>query len=256
MIQLGLLLPLVVGGIVVAVWREYRDNKVQRLALDVPILDNGHQHNAKNLQQKTLPIYDDVGELYHYQQTSWYSLALTASGAWFYAPIATLISIPLLGYSIYNFTSILRHSDAAERKKPLTIFEMIGLTASLATGQFLSASVLFLFSFGTRKLLLQAGNISNNIPLSHSVNPNFKRVWVLREGAELETTVSKLQSDDIIVIHQGDMIAVKGKIIQGDGVVHQFSLRKQMKSVPKTTGDKVFPFTLLKSGSLQIQLIN
>jgi len=256
MIQLGLLLPLAVGGIVVAVWREYRDNKVQRLALDVPILDSGYQNNVKNLPQKTLPVYDDVGELYHYQQTSWYSLALTASGAWFYAPIATLLSIPLLGYSIYNFTSIMRNSDAAEWKKPLTIFEVIGLTASILTGQLLSASLLFLFSFGTRKLLLQAGNISNNIPLSHSANPNFKRVWVLRQGAELETTVNKLQSDDIIVIHQGDIIPIKGKIIKGDAVVHQFSLRKQMKLVPKTTGDKVFPFTLLKSGSLQIQLIS
>lgn len=255
MIQLGLLLPLAVGGIVVAVWREYKDNKVQRLAFDVPILANEYQANVKNLPQKILPVYDDVGKLYHYQQTSWYSLALTAAGAWFYVPIVTLMSIPLLSYSIYNFISIIRNSDSAERKRPLTIFEVIGLTASLLTGQFLSAALLFLFSFGSRKLLLQAGNISNNIPLSYSANLNFKRVWVLRQGAELETTVSKLQNDDIVVIHQGDLIPIKGKIIQGDGVVHQFSLRKQMKLVPKTTGDKVFPFTLLKSGSLQIQLI-
>jgi cation transport ATPase len=254
MIQLGILLPLAIGGIVAAVWREYRDNQVQRIALDLPTLASDHyQNTTKNLPQKAPNVYDDVGELDHYQQVSWYALAFSVSGVWFYVPVVTLISIPLLAYNAYHFANIMRHSDAADRKKPLTVFETIGVSATLLTGQFLSASLLFVFSFGVRKLLLQAGNISNNIPLSHSTNPNIKQVWVLREGAELEITVAALQPDDTIVMHEGDMVVVKGKIIKGDGVVSQFSLRKQMKSVPKTIGDRVFPFTLLESGSLHIQ---
>ncbi len=252
MIQLALLLPLAMGG-AVAVWQEHR-GKNQRIVID-NLSSDEDQENTKNLPQKIPATYDDIGELSHYQQVSWYSLALTTAGAWFYVPIATLVSIPLLGYNAYNFVNIMRHSDMADRKKPLTVFESIGIVASLLTGQLLTASLLFLFSFGTRKLLLQAGNISNNIPLSHSTNQNFKQVWVLREGVELETTIGELQSDDIIVIHAGDMIAVKGKIVQGDGIVSQFSLQKQMKFVPKTIGDKVFPFTLLKSGTLHIQRI-
>jgi cation transport ATPase len=252
MLHLGLLL--VIGGIA-GVLRKHMDNKIQRLELSVPVLDNGHQENTKHLPQKVSPIYDDVGELYHSQQVSNYTLALTAAGAWFYVPVVTLISIPLLGYSAYHFTHIIRHSNATDRKKPLVIFEAIGISASLLTGQLLSASLIFFFSFGVRKLLLQAGNISNNIPLSHSTDLNFKRVWILREGAELETTISELQTDDIIAVHPGDMVKVKGKIIQGDGILRQFSLRKQMKSVPKTVGDKVFPYTLLESGSFHIQVV-
>ncbi len=252
MIHLGFLLA--VGG-VAGVLRKYQNDKIQRIALSTPTLDNDLQENTKNLPQKITPVYDDVGELDHSQQVSKYTLALTAAGAWFYVPATMLISVPLLGYSAYHFINIIRYSNASDRKKPLTIFEMIGISASLLTGRLLSASLLFFFSFGIRKTLLQVGNISNNIPLSHPTDLNFKRVWVLRQGAELETTVGELQDDDIIVIHSGDIITIKGKIIQGDGVVRQFSLRKQIKSVPKTKGDKVFPFTLLESGSLHIQAI-
>ena len=252
MLHLGLLL--VIGGVAGAL-RKHLDNKVQRLELGVPVLDNDHQEDSKHLPQKVLPIYDDVGELHHSQQVSNYTLALTAAGAWFYVPVVALISIPLLGYSAYHFTHILRHSNVADRKKPLVIFEIIGISASLLTGRLLMGALIFFFSFGVRKLLLQAGNISNNIPLSYSTNLNFERVWILREGAELETTIGELQTNDIIVMHPGDMMKVEGKIIQGDGIMRQFSLRKQMKSVPKTIGDKVFPYTLLESGSFHIQVV-
>ncbi len=251
MLHLGLLL--VMGGVAGAL-RKHLDNKVQRIQLGVPVID--HKENTKHLPQKVSPIYDDVGELYHSQQVSNYTLALTAAGTWFYVPVVALISIPLLGYSAYHFTNIIRHSSASDRKTPLAIFEIIGVFASLLTGRLLTASLLFFFSFGIRKLLLQAGNISNNIPLSHSTDLNFDRVWILREGTELETTVGELQTDDIIVMHPGDMMKVKGKIIQGDGIMRQFSLRKQMKSVPKTIGDKVFPYTLLESGSFHIQVVS
>ncbi|WMP19454.1 P-type ATPase [Thiothrix lacustris] len=197
-------------------------------------------------------VFDDVGELQHYQRVSWYALALSTSGAWFYPP-ATLVSIPLLGYNAYNLVKTIRQSDKAEQTSPLTIFEVIAVTGTLVTGRPATASVLMLLSFGTRKLLLQAGNISNNIGFAKPFNPRFAKVWTLRDGAEIETSVADLQQGDIVVLHAGETVAVEGKILEGIGTIRQYSLCKQMKLVPKQEGDKVFPFTQVESGCLHVQ---
>ncbi len=257
MIQLGILVPLAVGGIIGAIWREYRKGQAYQLSLSVPTLEvdldgSNEQEESKTLPQKAPRVFDDVGELHHYQRVSWYALAFAASGSWFYPP-AALVSMPLLGYNAYHFMKIIQHSDTADQKAPLTIFEVIGVAASLATGRLITTSVVLLFSFGTRKLLLQAGNISNNIGLSRAFNPKFSRVWILRDGAEIETSISELQDGDIIVLHAGDTVAVKGKIVEGEGLIRQFSLRNQIKFVPKQEGDKVFPFTKVETGCLHIQ---
>ncbi|CAA6826307.1 MAG: E1-E2 ATPase-associated domain protein [uncultured Thiotrichaceae bacterium] len=252
MIQFGLVLPLVAGGIASAAWRQYKNRQIHQEHLSLPSPDGNEKSKPKLLSPGSDATFDDVGELYHYQRMSWYTLAFAASGSWFYAP-AVWISFPLLGYNTYHFINTIRNSDPSDRKSPMTIFEVIGVVGTLLSGRPVATSLLLLFSFGSRKLLLQAGNISNSISSSRAFNPKLARVWVLREGVEVETAISDLQEDDIIVIHAGDTVAVKGKVIEGTGTIQQFSLRKKMKFVPKQTGDKVFPFTQLESGCLHIQ---
>lgn len=250
MIHLPLLLPLMVAGFVGAVWREHQQTRIAALPLGLP-------HPASDKAQPDLSLrsvdktFDDVGELHHYQRVSWYSLAFSASGAWFYPP-ATLLSLPLLGYNTYHFTKLLRHTDAAGRKSPMTVFEGIALAGSLATGQTTTASVMFLLVFGSRKLLLQAGNIAE-IGFSRAINPQFAKVWILRDGVEIESSLKEVQEGDIMVIRGGETVLVEGKILDGEGVVRQYSLLKKHKSISKQAGDKIFPFTHLESGCLCVK---
>jgi cation transport ATPase len=251
MVPLMVLLPLAAGGVAAALWRQYKQRQHTPLPDALPYLETNQvaQQDANHHSR----VFDDVGELHHYQRVTWYALAFAASGAWFYPP-ATLVSLPLLSYNAYHFLRTLHQSDASEQKSPISIFQIISITGTLVTGRALAASVLLLFSFTTRKLLLQAGNISHHVGFAQPFNPRKLPVWVLRDGAEIETTIAGLQQTDIVVLHPGDTIALHGEVIQGHGVVHQFSLRKQIKSLPKQTGDKVFPYTQLASGCLYVQL--
>ena len=160
----------------------------------------------------------------------------------------------MLGYNAYHFTKLIRHTDAAGRKSPMTVFESIALAGSLVTGQATTASVMFLLIFGSRKLLLQAGNIAD-IGLSRTMDPRFAKMWILRDGAEIEASLREIQEGDVVVIRNGDTVLVEGKVLEGEGVVRQYSLLKKPKSINKQTGDKVFPFTQLKSGCLYIQRV-
>lgn len=257
MIPVGLFLPLIVGGVAGAVWRELQKRRqVSELEL-LPVPYSSEQDQPKVLEAsaKKKAVFDDVGELYHYQRVSWYALAFSASGAWFYAPVLW-VSYPLIGYNAFYFLKTIRHSGSADQKSPMTVFETIGIAGTMISGRPILASSLLVFSFGMRKLLLQAGNISNSVASSRArgINPRSEKVWVLRDGAEVESLITSLQDNDIVIIRAGETIPIKGKIVEGEGTVHQFSLHKKMKYVPKIEGDYVFPFTYLESGYLQIKV--
>lgn len=254
MIQVGLVLPLLIGGVAGALVREYKKrHSQQQLALATPIEPKPENDEIVSTTTQGQD-FDDVGELHHYQRVSWYALAFAASGSWFYPP-ASVLSAPLLGYNAYHFTRILRNSTPEERKSALTIFESIGIAGSLIIGRPVAASLLMLFSFGSRKLLLQAGNITNNIGFTKPIHPRQTAVWVMRDGAEIEVLVADLLPEDILVLHSGDTIAVEGEVLSGQAYVRQYSLRKKMKLVVKQPGDRVFPFTRIESGELQVKKV-
>lgn len=252
MIQFSILLPLVAVGIASALWREYKHSKNhQALLQSLPQDTNKNLQEIDNKQLYSTKAFDDVGELNHYQQISWYSFAFALSGRWFYAPIA-LLSLPLLSYNAYNFIKTFRQSNLKEQKSPKSVFEILSFSASFMLGNFAIASTILLFSFGFRKLLLRAGNITNSGLLSN-FNLKTMNTWVLRDGVETELSISALQEGDIVVVHTDEIILITGKIFQGIGVVSQYSLKKCMKEIPKKRGDYVYPFTRLISGTLYIR---
>lgn len=247
--MIHLLIPLLASGVASALWRKHQITKTAHQPLGLrSFIAKKTSLNASTNAVETQ--FDDVGELHHYQSTAWYGLALAASGS-FYPPV-TLASIPLLGYNAYHFTRLLKNTDATGRKSPMAVFESITLAVTLATGQYITTSVMFLLSFGSRKLFLQAGNIAA-VGFSRSVDPRFAKVWILREGVELESLLRETQVNDVIVVRAGDTILLEGRVIKGEGVIRQYSLQKKSKLINKQESDSVFPFTQLESGCLYIK---
>lgn len=250
MIHIPFFLPLFVSGMVGALWREYRPVTplLQRINLPVRSPDNAKPELIASSSER---VFDDMSEIHHYQHVSWYALAFSASGWWFYPP-ATLLSIPLLSYNACNFAKTLQQTDSVSRKSPMAVFEIIGIAGPLVTGHTVTASLMFLFVFSLRNLLLQTRNLAN-VDFAKLMSPNFAKIWTLHEGVEMELSLSELQTGDIVVIHGGDLVLIEGKVVNGQGVVCQCSLQKKMKYVPKKPGDMVFPFTQLESGCLYVQ---
>lgn len=251
MIHLGLLLFL--GGAAGAVWRSHRKS-TRQVSRSLPVPYRPHIE-TDGMDSNSSVTFDDVGELKHYQKVSWYAMAFTSSG-WLFYPPATLLAAPLLGYNAFNFLKSLGNSQSLQRKSALTIFELIGVSTTLLTGKPLATSMVMLFAFGRRNLLLQAGNISNNMSPAQALRFQDITYWVLREGVEIETLGSQLQDSDIVVFTAGDVITMEGTVVKGEGEVRQFGLTKKMKTIYKSSGDKVYPFTQLQYGHIQIKQKN
>jgi cation transport ATPase len=251
MIHLTLFIPLIASGASLAIWRERKQKKT--LQENTFLLEN--TENRENLLERkkstTLDQFDDMAELTHYQRASFYALAFSTAGSWFYPPVAFL-AIPLAGYNSYHFIKTLKHTETSDRTSPLSVFETIGVGGTLLTGHTGLGSLVLASSFTMRKLLLQGSHIASAGP-DYLLNMKHARTWVLREGVEVEMLVSELQKGDIFVLHSGDLAPLEGKIIDGKGFVQQYSLKREMKSIYKETGDTVFPFTRVEKGCLYVK---
>jgi len=255
MVQIALFAPLVFSGIASAFWREhYRKQKkgisLSPADLSTPILPPDKEANSAS---KEVTLIDDAAEVMHNQRVSLIALALSGSGSLVFPPFA-LASIPLLSYSTFYFLKTIQRSNAKKKKSAMTIFELASVFGSLLTGRYLLLSSLLALSFSTRKWGLQAGNIST-IGLGKEFNPNFSKIWVLRDGStvEIEINESELQADDVAVLHTGDIIRMNGEVVKGEGIVKQFSLTGFLQAIPKEEGDPVFSYTEVAAGDIFVK---
>lgn len=253
MIQMALFLPLVVGGVASALWREQNQKKRASVVLSPdfpqPILPRDQE--SSNEISKEVTIIDDTAEVLHGQRVSLMALALSGSGALVFSPF-TLASIPLLSYSTYYFLNTIHRSNAKRKKSALTIFELASVAGAILTGRYLLLSTLLAFSFSIRKWALQAGNITS-IGMGKAFDPSFQKIWVLRNETEVEIDKSELQHDDIAVLHTGDIIRMNGEVVKGEGMVEQFALTGFLQVVPKQKGDPVFTYTVVAAGDLFVK---
>ncbi len=252
MVQMALFLPLVIGGVASALWREQHQKKRASVVLSPffpqPILPD---HGSSNEINKEVNIIDDTAEVLHGQRVSLMALALSGSGALVFSPF-TLTSIPLLSYSTYYFLNTIHRSNARRKKSALTLFELASVAGTILTGRYLLLSTLLAFSFSIRKWALQAGNITS-IGMGKAFDPNFQKIWVLRNETEVEIDKTDLQPDDIAALHTGDVIRMNGEVVKGEGMVEQFALTGYLQVVPKQKGDPVFTYTVVAAGDLFVK---
>ena len=79
-----------------------------------------------------------------------------------------------------------------------------------------------------------------------------KRIWLLRDGVEVEVDFHTIAPGDEVVVNTGEVIPADGRIKIGEGQVDQHLFTGESRPVEKTTGDLVFASTLLLSGRLVV----
>ncbi|HIE00292.1 MAG TPA: hypothetical protein EYP59_08395 [Thiotrichaceae bacterium] len=247
-----LTISLAIGGVLFAAWK---DNQHKRKKNVSSILPEKQQHlcvNIKTAAPTKTDILKSEEEATNYQRISLVALGLTGAGTLFYVPL-TLISIPLLTYNYFHCLQISHHAIFKQKKRTLGIFEWLSITGVLVLGKYLAAAIFFTMFFTARKLIIKTER-STYIDLNNLFGSLPKTVWILREHFETEVPLNTLQTNDIMVVRAGEMIAADGKIIIGEGTLDQSMLTGEAQPVEKSKEDKVFASTMLLSGWLHIQV--
>ncbi|MDD5286417.1 MAG: heavy metal translocating P-type ATPase [Desulfuromonadaceae bacterium] len=74
------------------------------------------------------------------------------------------------------------------------------------------------------------------------------KVWLLKEGMEIEVPLEKVIAGDLIVVHPSEIVPADGVIVEGGCQIDQHTLTGEFQYAEKTVDDKVFASTMVVSG--------
>lgn len=82
--------------------------------------------------------------------------------------------------------------------------------------------------------------------------PQTTHAWVESNGELKKISTKDLKIGDIVVVGQGDSIAVDGYIVDGDASINQVSMTGEAEAVSKSRGDRVLSGTVVVDGRIKI----
>ena len=167
-------------------------------------------------------------------------------GSRFY-PIAFLPGVALAVYACLPIYKRAYTSIFVERKLKNDILNGLVVTGSLATGHYLVTAVFtFISNLGT--VVVQKSKGYSEEMLKGVFDQKVSKVWLLKDGIELETAIEEINSDDVVIVHTGELIPLDGNIVKGAITVDQHALTGESIPVEKGLDDKVLASTVVIAG--------
>lgn len=80
-----------------------------------------------------------------------------------------------------------------------------------------------------------------------------ERVWLVREGVEVEVALEDLETGDVVAVYEHHRIPVDGHVVSGEGLVDQAAVTGEALPVYAREGAHVYAGTIVTSGSLTVR---
>jgi len=180
------------------------------------------------------------------------SLGVTTVSSLFYPPLA-LAALPVLFYLGVPIYQDAYHALFKEKRVRVAVVDSVIITLALVAGEAAVVSLAYTLVFLSQKLLLKTEDQSQQ-RLVDLFGIQQNSVWVLSNGAEVETPLEALQKGDVIVVNAGESIPVDGVITAGVASIDQHVLTGEAQPVEKGVGEKVFASTMILTGRLYIKV--
>ncbi|HCE62432.1 MAG TPA: heavy metal translocating P-type ATPase, partial [Clostridiales bacterium] len=74
------------------------------------------------------------------------------------------------------------------------------------------------------------------------------QVWVKANETEVLVPVSSVKEGDLVVVRTGNLIALDGKVVEGEAMVNQSSMTGESMPVVKHEGSFVYAGTVCEEG--------
>lgn len=121
----------------------------------------------------------------------------------------------------------------------------------IATGQLVYSALAAVLS-GFMVSLIKRAEDSSQKQLINIFSEHPKKVWVEKEGVELQIDFESVQKGDIVIVQAGEVIPVDGVIHAGSANIDQHILTGESQPVDRGEGESVFAATLVLAGRIRI----
>lgn len=166
-------------------------------------------------------------------------------------PVFYLLGAGAALYALRDMFNLVLNDFRRKRYLTVDLVGLISLLLLMLVGQlFLTALGGILGTFIIQIINQIEDNSQHQLLSVFGRHPN--KVWVLKEGVEMQVDFHTLQPGDIVVINAGELIPVDGIVQTGEAQVDQHLLTGESQPVEKLPGDQVFAATLLVSGHVEV----
>ncbi len=142
-----------------------------------------------------------------------------------------------------------------KKKINVEVLDATAIGASLLYKNYNTASST-MFLLGLSDLLLEFSNMRAKNALAQSLKINVDKVWLVRDGIELEVSQKEICVDDIIRVRKGSLIPIDGTIVSGDALINESTMTGEPIPVHKGTDSTVFAGTVLEDGEIDVCVLS
>ncbi len=132
-------------------------------------------------------------------------------------------------------------------KLSVAVLDATAVTVSMVRGDFDTAgSVMFMLRLG--EILEEWTHKKSVADLAGAMALNVDQVWVKAGETEVLVPVSSVQAGDLVVVRTGNLIALDGKVVEGEAMVNQSSMTGESMPIVKREGSFVYAGTVCEEG--------
>ena len=129
----------------------------------------------------------------------------------------------------------------------VAVLDATAVTVSMVRGDFDTAgSVMFMLRLG--EILEEWTHKKSVADLAGAMALNVDQVWVKAGQTEVLVPVSSVKEGDLVVVRTGNLIALDGKVVEGEAMVNQSSTTGESMPVVKHEGSFVYAGTVCEEG--------
>lgn len=113
---------------------------------------------------------------------------------------------------------------------------------------FAATSIVFLLNLG--EFLEQLSEDKTTGLLKSLLKPQVEKIWIEVDGQEMEIPIGEARIGDRVVCGSGEMIALDGKVVEGDADVNQSSITGESVPVHVKPGSEVLSGSVVEDGRI------
>ena len=170
-----------------------------------------------------------------------------------FIPVLTLPTLAIFTYTAIPYLRQTEQSLVKDKKIDGYVLYSVADMMMLSMGAYVSASIGIGLLHLSKYILSNAKERSKK-ELVNIFSQQPDKVWVLKEGSEVQLPIDEVKENDILVVNAGDIIPVDGNVVAGIAAVDQKVLTGESQPRDKTAGDHVYASTMVISGRICIKM--
>lgn len=136
-------------------------------------------------------------------------------------------------------------------KIEVPVLDATAIGVSVFRGDISTAgSVMFLLGVG--EILEEWTHKKSVGDLARSMSLNVGKVWLVKDGQEIQVAANLIKPGDFVRVHMGNVIPFDGEVTEGEAMVNQASLTGESVPVAKKAGVTVYAGTVVEEGEITL----